>query len=358
MLALACPTGTARPSNGRAFPFSESGPIGCRGCAGLRGRLHLLPRQDEPVLRRLENKDAMTNPGLVPVKGAQMKAKSTRSAQTAALMAIRPGSSTTASACSSTGACTRCPRGTSGCATTSRFPDEEYEKYFKRFDPDLYDPKLWAQTASQAGMKYFVVTTKHHEGFCLWDSKLTDYKAPNTPARRDLLRPMVEAFRRENLRVGFYHSLIDWHHPQYVLDPHIGPYRAHADREKMNRGRDQRKYAAYLHGQVQGTAHAVRQGGYHVVRLQLPQARRQRQRARGLAERKTRPTGAKAPAQGRPERSPRPAGGLGHQDRRADPAARNGSRWTASRWCGRPARPSPAPGATTATRVPGAARTS
>ena len=61
---------------------------------------------------------------------------------------------------------------------------------------------------------------------------------------------MVEAFRRENLRVGFYHSLIDWHHPQFVLDPHIGPYRAHADREKMNRGRDQRKYAAYLHGQV------------------------------------------------------------------------------------------------------------
>ena len=72
---------------------------------------------------------------------------------------------------------------------------EQYEKYFKHFDPDLYDPKLWAQTASQAGMKYFVVTTKHHEGFCLWDSKLTDYKAPNTPAGRDLLRPMVEAFR-------------------------------------------------------------------------------------------------------------------------------------------------------------------
>ena len=131
-----------------------------------------------------------------------------------------------------------------------QIPQEQYEKYFKRFDPDLYNPKLWAQTASQAGMKYFVVTTKHHEGFCLWDSKLTDYKAPNTPAGRDLLRPMVEAFRRENLRVGFYHSLIDWHHPQYVLDPHIGPYRAHADREKMNRGRDQRKYAAYLHGQV------------------------------------------------------------------------------------------------------------
>ncbi len=132
-----------------------------------------------------------------------------------------------------------------------RIPKELYEqKYFKHFDPDLYDPTLWAKAASGAGMKYFVVTTKHHEGFCLWDSKLTDYKATNTPAKRDLLKPMVEAFRRENMRVGLYHSLIDWHHPQYVLDPHYGPYRDHKDREAMNKGRDQRKYARYLHGQV------------------------------------------------------------------------------------------------------------
>jgi alpha-L-fucosidase len=124
------------------------------------------------------------------------------------------------------------------------------ERYFKRFDPDLYDPDLWAQAAGDAGMKYFVITTKHHEGFCLWDSRLTDYKAPNTPAGRDLLRPMVEAFRRHDLRVGFYHSLIDWHHPQYVLDPHYGPYREATDRAALNQGRDQRRYAEYLHGQV------------------------------------------------------------------------------------------------------------
>ena len=132
-----------------------------------------------------------------------------------------------------------------------RIPNEDYDrKYFARFDPDLYDPVLWARTAAQAGMKYFVITTKHHEGFCLWDSKLTDYTAVHAPAGRDLLRPMVEAFRGEGMRVGFYHSLIDWHHPQYVLDPHIGPYRDHPDRAKMNAGRDQAKYAAYLHGQV------------------------------------------------------------------------------------------------------------
>jgi len=132
-----------------------------------------------------------------------------------------------------------------------QIPVKEYErKYFKRFDPDLYDPNQWAAAAAGAGMKYFVVTTKHHEGFCLWDSKVTDYKATNTAAKRDLLKPMVEAFRDHGLRTGFYHSLIDWHHDQFILDPHIGPYRAHAEREKMNKKRQQANYAAYLNSQV------------------------------------------------------------------------------------------------------------
>jgi alpha-L-fucosidase len=130
-----------------------------------------------------------------------------------------------------------------------RMTDEQYEKYFKHFDPDLYDPTLWARAASGAGMKYFVVTTKHHEGFCLWDSQQTDYKAPNTPAGRDLLRPMVDAFRGENMRVGFYHSLIDWHHPQFIVDD-LHALRDHPDRAKMNVGREQSRYAEYLHNQV------------------------------------------------------------------------------------------------------------
>ncbi len=152
--------------------------------------------------------------------------------------------------------------------------DAEYDrKYFKRFDPDLYDPQRWAAAAADAGMKYFVVTTKHHEGFCLWDSKLTDYKAPNTPAGRDLLRPMVDAFRSRDMRVGFYHSLIDWHHPDYVIDNRNHPRRGELPVAEeadgmiaqaggatggakpqaagdVNAGRDQRKYADYLHGQV------------------------------------------------------------------------------------------------------------
>jgi alpha-L-fucosidase len=133
-----------------------------------------------------------------------------------------------------------------------RITNEVYdERYFTRFDPDLYDPDAWAAAAAGAGMKYMVVTTKHHEGFCLWDSKLTDYKATNTPAGRDLLRPMVDAFRSRGFRIGLYHSVIDWHHPQYVVDTCNGPYQDHPDRERMNIGRDQMRYADCLHGQVE-----------------------------------------------------------------------------------------------------------
>ncbi len=127
--------------------------------------------------------------------------------------------------------------------------DQDYQKYFDRFDPDLYDPKQWARLARQAGMKYFVITTKHHDGFCLWDSELTDYKATNTPCGQDLIAPMVEAFRSEGLKVGFYHSLIDWHHPQFPID---AAHPQHNDQEmlKSNKDRDMAQYAEYLHGQV------------------------------------------------------------------------------------------------------------
>ena len=130
-----------------------------------------------------------------------------------------------------------------------RITDEAYQTYFDHFNPDLYDPKAWARAAKEAGMKYFVVTTKHHEGFCLWDSKYTDYKATNTPCRKDLLRPMVEAFREEGLRVGFYHSLIDWHHPEFPVD-RFHPMRDNAEFREKAKDRDVRKYAEYLHAQV------------------------------------------------------------------------------------------------------------
>ena len=113
----------------------------------------------------------------------------------------------------------------------------------------MFDPKVWAKAAREAGMKYFVITSKHHEGFCLWDSKWTDYKATNTPAKRDLLREVVDAFRAEGLKVGFYYSLLDWHHPDFTLD-RIHPMRNRANPEEFNKGRNLKRYAKYMRDQV------------------------------------------------------------------------------------------------------------
>jgi alpha-L-fucosidase len=129
-----------------------------------------------------------------------------------------------------------------------RLTDADYQKYFDHFYPDLYDPEQWAEEARNAGMKYFVITTKHHEGFCLWDSALTEYKATRTPWGKDLIAPMVEAFRQQGLRVGFYHSLIDWHNPDFTIDG-LHPRRDDEEFKKQEAGRDMARYRAYLHGQ-------------------------------------------------------------------------------------------------------------
>ncbi|MCW3118764.1 MAG: alpha-L-fucosidase, partial [Chitinophagaceae bacterium] len=129
----------------------------------------------------------------------------------------------------------------------------DYEKYFKLFNPDLFDPKAWAKKAKAAGMKYAVLTSKHHEGFNLFDSKYTDYKATNTPAKRDLVKEFVEAFRAEGIKVGFYYSLIDWHHPDYTIDevhpqrPLVASDSAYA---RLNKGRDMAVYRKYLYNEV------------------------------------------------------------------------------------------------------------
>lgn len=127
--------------------------------------------------------------------------------------------------------------------------DEAYQKYFDYFNPDLFNPKEWARAAKKAGMKYFVVTTKHHEGFCLWDSKYTDYKVTNTPYAKDLINPMVEAFRSEGIRIGFYYSLLDWHHPEYTIDRNHPMYEKW-DIQEINQKRDMAKYRNYVQNQL------------------------------------------------------------------------------------------------------------
>jgi alpha-L-fucosidase len=93
----------------------------------------------------------------------------------------------------------------------------QYELLAKKFKPKPNAARDWAKLAKAAGQKYMVMTTKHHEGFCHWDTKLTDYCAPQQGPGRDLVREFVEAARAEGLRVGFYYSLMDWHHPDGAI---------------------------------------------------------------------------------------------------------------------------------------------
>lgn len=128
-------------------------------------------------------------------------------------------------------------------------PEDKYEKYFKYFNPDMFDAHEWAIKAKNAGMKYAVLTTKHHDGFCLFDSEYTDYKITNTSFGRDLVKEYVEAFRAEGLHVGFYYSLIDWYHKDFPIDC-FHPRRHDNNAEALDRGRDMKKYAEYMRNQV------------------------------------------------------------------------------------------------------------
>ena len=96
-------------------------------------------------------------------------------------------------------------------------PIPQYEILAKHFNPRPGAAREWARLAKRAGQKYMVLTTKHHEGFCLWDTKLTDYNAKQQGPGRDLVREFVDAARAEGLRVGFYYSLMDWHHPDGAI---------------------------------------------------------------------------------------------------------------------------------------------
>ena len=94
--------------------------------------------------------------------------------------------------------------------------ENEYQNFAKVFNPENFDPSRWAELAAAAGMKYVVFTTRHHDGFCMFDSHFTDYKITNTPYKKDIVREVVEAFRKAGLKIGFYHSLPDWTHPGYA----------------------------------------------------------------------------------------------------------------------------------------------
>lgn len=130
-----------------------------------------------------------------------------------------------------------------------RITPESYKEYVDEFNPKEFNPKDWAKAAKNAGMKYAVLTAKHHDGFCLFDSAYTDYKSTNTQCKRDIVKEYVEAFRAEGLKVGLYYSLLDWHHEDYPAygDAH------HPLRDDANFTRNPERfehYITYMHNQI------------------------------------------------------------------------------------------------------------
>ncbi|WP_408006973.1 alpha-L-fucosidase [Pseudalkalibacillus sp. A8] len=132
--------------------------------------------------------------------------------------------------------------------TQDKISKTEYDMYLQQFNPDLVKPEKWVKQAKKSGMKYIVFTTKHHEGFALWDSEYTDCKITNTAYGKDLLREFVEACRQEGMKIGFYHSVIDWSHEHFTID---GLHPQREDENARNEQRDMSIYQQYLFDQVE-----------------------------------------------------------------------------------------------------------
>ncbi|MGA2555720.1 MAG: alpha-L-fucosidase [Verrucomicrobiota bacterium] len=121
-------------------------------------------------------------------------------------------------------------------------PIEVYDNLYKEFNPANFNAGEWVGLAKAAGMKYIVLTTKHHDGFCLWDTKQTDYNIMQTPFHRDVVKELAAACRKEGLAFGAYYSVCDWHHPDFPLTSPGGTIR----REKS----DLDSYNRYLLAQI------------------------------------------------------------------------------------------------------------
>ena len=122
-------------------------------------------------------------------------------------------------------------------------PIEEYDNLYKRFNPTKFDADRWVKVAKDAGVKYIVLTTKHHDGFCLWDTKQTDYNIMNSPLKRDVVKELAAACKKQGIAFGTYYSTCDWHHPDFPLGSPGG------QSKKPNPNLD--RYEQYLRKQVQ-----------------------------------------------------------------------------------------------------------
>jgi alpha-L-fucosidase len=126
---------------------------------------------------------------------------------------------------------------------TGRIPLEEYNKLPAQFNPTKFQAAQWVTAAKQAGQKYLCITTKHHDGFCLFDTRLTDFSVMHTPFGRDLVKELADECHRQGLRLGLYYSIMDWHHPDWLP-------RRPWETGRSTAGADPDRYIDYMRGQL------------------------------------------------------------------------------------------------------------
>ncbi len=132
-------------------------------------------------------------------------------------------------------------------ARNKEIPTETYDNFYKSFNPVKFNAQEWMQLMKDGGMKYIILTSKHHDGFALWPSQYTDYDMANTPSKRDIVREISTAAKRNGIVFGSYYSIIDWYHPDYTPNEHGGPgplIKAQADSPNFER------YVTFMKGQL------------------------------------------------------------------------------------------------------------
>jgi alpha-L-fucosidase len=127
--------------------------------------------------------------------------------------------------------------------TTAQIPLAEYDKFVGQFNPVKFNAEEWVQMAKAAGMQYIVITSKHHDGFCLFDSKYTDFDVASTPFKRDILKELADACHKHGIRICWYHSIMDWHHPDYLP-------RRDWEKDRPAAGADFNRYVSHMKNQL------------------------------------------------------------------------------------------------------------
>jgi alpha-L-fucosidase len=127
--------------------------------------------------------------------------------------------------------------------TTAQIPIHEYEKFVQQFNPVKFNAEDWVKLAKAAGMRYIVITSKHHDGFCMFNTKQTDFDIMSTPFRRDVMKELSAACKKEGIQLCFYHSIMDWHHPDYLP-------RREWEKDRPTTGANLSNYISYMKNEL------------------------------------------------------------------------------------------------------------